>query len=143
MASQTDLDQGGTSRQWVRTYLGPSVGWIYLPGSNRLVITVAGTYTAIEGTSLVTVDIAGAVTIILPSAINPTVPAIAIATPYAAVPITIVDVGGFAGAHPITIEPASSAENVLGLASIQLTAAYGAIALKPNNGLKGWTSWSG
>jgi len=143
MPSQTDLDQGGTSRQWVRTYLGPSVGWVQLPGLNPIpTITAAGTYTLAADTTLVQVNVAGAVTIILPSAINPSVPAGAQPGLYAKKPITIVDIGGNAGAFPITIEPASNTENILGLASIQIAVNYGGYTLSPSNEQKGWATIS-
>jgi hypothetical protein len=140
VGSQTDLDQGGTSRQWVNTYLGPSVGWVRLPGSNILTVLQGGTTTAVVGTSLIIVNFNGAVTIVLPTAIHPSVPAGVIAPPFADIPCTIVDVGGFAASHPITIQPASGAETIMGLASIQITSQYGAVGLRPSNTLKGWTS---
>lgn len=139
MGSQTDLDMGGTSRQWVRTYMGPSVGWVNLPGRNPFSITAAGTYTISPDTSLVEVNVAGAVTIILPTAIDPKVPAGALPGLYAKTAITIVDIGGFAGANNITIEPASVAENIMSEASIQITSPYGAYTLEPSNTQKGWT----
>lgn len=143
MVSQTDLDQGGTSRQWVRTYLGPSVGWVYLPGLNPLpTIIVAGTYTLSPDTTLVQVNVVGAVTIILPSAIDPGVPAVTQGGLFAKKPITIVDIAGNAQAHPITIQPASVAENIMGLASIQISVNYGGYTLNPSNSQKGWTSIS-
>src|SRR5277367_4224300 len=106
MPSQTDLDQGGTSRQWVATYLGPSVGWVYLPGNNPFEITLAGSYILTPDTTLVRVNVAGAVTITLPTALDPTVPAIALPARYAKATLTIIDIGGFASAHPITLNPA-------------------------------------
>src|SRR5208282_1395388 len=110
MGSQLDLDQGGTSRQWVRTYMGPSIGWVYLPGRNPIpVITAAGTYTMLPDTTLVEVNVAGVVVIILPSALDPGVPAGVLPGLFAKNPITIVDLGGFASTHPITIKPASVA----------------------------------
>src|SRR5712664_961586 len=142
MGSQTDLDQGGTARQWVRTYLGPSVGWVQLPGNNPFTITVAGTYTISPDTSLVTVNVVGAVIIVLPSAIDPIVPAGVQPGLFAKTPITIVDIGGNAQAHPITIQPASVSENIMGLASIQITVNYGAFTLNPNNSQRGWTNIS-
>jgi len=144
MGSQTDLDQGGTSRQWVRTYMGPSVGWVYLPGLNPLpTITAAGTYTLSPDTTLVQVNVNGLVTIILPTAINPGVPAITLGARYAKRPITIVDIGGYASlANPITIEPASVAETLMALASIQIAVAYGGFTLNPSNEQKGWTTIS-
>lgn len=146
MSSQTDLDQGGTARQWVRTYLGPSVGWVYLPGLNPLpLITIAGTYIIQPDTTLVQVNCNGAVVIQLPTALEPTVPAINQGALFAKKPITIVDIGGFAalvGGHPIIINPASVAENIMGLTTISIQTAYGAYTLSPSNTQKGWTSIS-
>ncbi len=142
MGSQTDLDQGGTSRQWVRTYLGPSIGWVDLPGTNPFPITAPGVYTLAPDTSLVTVNVAGAVTIILPSAVNPLVPAGVQPALFAKTPVTIVDIGNNAQAHPITIQPASGSENIMGLAQIQITVNYGGYTLSPNSAQQGWTSIS-
>lgn len=143
MGSQLDLDQGGTARQWVRTYMGPTVGWQYLPGLNPLpTITAAGTYTLLPDTTLVQVNVAGAVTIILPSAIDPGVPAVTLGQLFAKKPITIVDIGGFANGNNILIQPASIAENIMGLASIKITTNYGAFTLNPSSIQKGWTNIS-
>lgn len=138
MPSQTDLDQGGTSRQWVRTYLGPSVGWVYLPGRNPFEITAAGTYQITPDTSVVNVNVNGAVIILLPSAQNPPASAGVLPALYARTAISIVDVGGFAAANPITIKPISVAETIMGLASVQITSNFGAFILSPNVALKGW-----
>jgi hypothetical protein len=54
------------------------------------------------------------------------------------VPVTIVDIGGFATASPITINPIG-AELISGLASVQLASAYGSIILKPILETGGWT----
>lgn len=141
MPSQIDLDQGGTSRQWVRTFMGPSVGWVMLPGLNPIsLITAAGTYTLTPDITLVEVNCAGAVIIILPTALYPKVPAGVQPALYAKKPITVVDIGGNGFAHPITIEPASVAENIFGLASIQITSNYGGYTLAPSNSQKGWTN---
>ena len=143
MTSQTDLDQGGTARQWVRTYMGPSVGWVYLPGLNPLpTIVAAGTYIIQPDTTLVQVNCAGAVTVMLPTAIDPTVPAINQGALFAKKPVTVVDIGGFAAAHPITIKPASVAETIMNLTQIQITTNYGAFTLNPSNAQKGWTNIS-
>lgn len=140
MASQTDLDQGGTARQWVKTFMGPTVGWVNLPGRNPLAITAAGTYVIAPDTSLVTVNVNGAVTLVLPSALDPAVPAGVLPGLFAKTTVMILDIGGFASdANPITIQPASVAENIMGLASVQITAPYGAYALNPSNAQKGWT----
>ena len=141
MPSQIDLDQGGSFRQFVRRYLGPSIGWVNSPDDNVVPITAAGTTTVLVGTTLVTVNVNGNVTVQLPSA-KASVNATAGALPglSLALPITIVDIGGFAGANPITIQPASSSENILGEAQVQITAAYGGFSLNPSNAQKGWTN---
>jgi hypothetical protein len=137
MPSQLDLDQGGTFREWTKLYLGPSVGWTYVPGNVLFPITVAGTYTLLVGTSVVTVNVAGAVTIILPTAIAPSVPAGVLPGRFSYTPITIIDVGGNAAAYPITIQPASGGEDIMGLASITISNNYGSFTLDP---IKGWTT---
>lgn len=142
MASQLDLDQGGTFRGWVKQYLGPSVGWVWVPGDNILPIVAAGTVIVLPGTSLITVNVAGAVTIILPAASNPIVPAGVLPGLFANNPITIVDIGNNAQAHPITIQPVSVAETIMGLASIQITVNYGGYTLAPNSALKLWNAIS-
>jgi hypothetical protein len=142
MSSQKDLDQGGTSRAWTRQYMGPSVGWVWVPAQNILPITAAGTYTLDPSTSLVTINIAGVVVVILPSAIVPVVPAGVQPGLYAQNPITIVDIGGLAFANPVTIKPASVLENVMGLNQITLGTNYGGYTLSPNSIQKGWTSIS-
>lgn len=142
MSSQLDLDQGGTSREWMRTYLGPSVGWVNIPARNLLEITTGSTVTLDPSTNLVHVNVNGAVVIILPPATNPAVPAGALPGPYAKNSVAIVDVGGFAAAHPITIQPISVSETILGLASIQITSNFGGFILYPSNLLRGWTNQS-
>lgn len=142
MASQTDLDQGGTNRQMVRTYLGPSVGWVTMPApaASLLAITAAGAYMIDPSTTLITVNFNGAgVTIQLPKAHTPAAGAQALPGLFVQNPITIVDIGGFAFNHPVTILP-SGVETVMGLPSIQLATNYGGYSLKPNNDLNGWVS---
>ena len=139
MGSQTDLDQGGTSRQWTKTYMGPTVGWVNLPGRNPFIITAGGTYTLQPETSLVEINVAAAVTIILQTAIDPSVPAGAQPGLYAKTPVTIADIGGHAGTYNITIQPASGAENIMGLASITISSNSGVYTLEPSNTQKGWT----
>lgn len=143
MASQTDLDQGGTPRQWVRTYMGPTVGWVYLPGLNPLpIITANGTYFPGPDTTLIQVNNNGPVSIILPTALDPGVPAVTQGALFAKKPITIVDIGGFAGTSNIVIAPNSVAEKIMGLTSIKISVNYGAFTLNPSNAQKGWTNIS-
>lgn len=141
MPSQTDLDQGGTSRQWVRSYMGPSVGWQNVPLQNILLITAPGTYTIDPSTSLVEVNVNGAVTVVLPSAANP---ASAQAQPglFAKNPVTIVDVGGFGNAHPIVINPSSVGDTIMGLATISITTNYGGFTLQANPTTRIWSAIS-
>lgn len=142
MGSQSDLDQGGTSRQWVREYMGPSVGWVMTPLQNVLAITAAGTYAIDPSVSLVEVNVAGAVTITLPSCVVPTAGAQAQPGLFAKNPITIVDVGGNGQSHPITIQRNNVNESVMGLASISLATNYGGFTLQPVSSLATWTSIS-
>lgn len=142
MPSQTDLDMGGTSREWARVYRGPSVGYIWVPQRNVLSITAAGTYVLDPSTSLVEVNVAGAVTITLPSAVVPPVGPQAQPGLFAQNPIIIVDIGGNAQANPITIQRNNSNENIMGLASIQITTNYGGYTLTPSSVQKGWISIS-
>lgn len=139
MPSATDFDQGGTARQWVRTYMGPSVGWVYLPGRNPISINAVGTYTLQPDTSVVNVFVNGAVILILPSANDPSVPAGVQPALFAKTAISIVDIGGFAQANPITIRPKTgSGETIMGLAQVQITSNYGAFILSPNASTGRW-----
>ena len=137
MASQTDLDQGGSFRQYVRRFLGPSVGWVLSPDDNVLDVTVGGTTTLALGTTLVKVNYNGAVTIVLPSALSGVLPAGALPGKFLELPITVVDVGGYGAANPITILPYGS-ELIMGLTSIQISVAYGAYVLLPRPTSGGW-----
>lgn len=141
MSSQTDLDQGGTNRQLRRQYLGPSMGWIETPAeaASILSITSAGTYSIDPSTTLITVNVAGSVILNLPKAHTPSVPAqLGL---FVQNPITIVDIGGNATVHPITINPNGS-DTIMGLSSIQLSVNYGGYTLKPVDGLNGWSAIS-
>lgn len=137
MSSQLDLDQGGTDREWERVYRGHGVGYIWMPKRNLFPITAAGTFNLFNSTSLVEVNVAGAVTIVLPTALTPAAGPQARPGDFARNPITIVDVGGHALANPITIQ-AFGSENIVGLASIQITSNYGAFTLNPSNSQQGW-----
>jgi hypothetical protein len=137
MTSQIDYDQGGTFRQFERVWLGPSVGWAYYPQAVTLPLTVAGTATISRGVTLVTVNVNGAVTINLPSS-KATAQPLAIPSQWVLAPVTVVDIGGFASANPITIAAAGS-ELISGLASVSLSVVYGAVILKPMIDIGGWT----
>jgi hypothetical protein len=141
MTSQLDLDQGGTFRQWVKAYLGPSIGWVNVPLQNILIITSAGTFTIDPSVSLVEVNVAGSVTVILPSVRGSAGGPQAQPGLYALNPVTVVDIGSHATANPITINPAAG-ENIMGLSSIQIVADNGAFTLAPSQDQLGWNSIS-
>lgn len=142
MPSQVDLDQGGTSREWVNKYLGPSVGWIRVPSQNLFPITAPGTYFIDPSTSLITVSVSGLVTIILPSCVTPVAGAQAQPGLFAKNPITIVDIGGNALSFPITIQPNNPAETIMSLTSITISVAFGGYTLQPNSAASKWNSIS-
>jgi len=138
MGSQLDLDQGGTFRQYERYWMGPSVGWVTSPQQAVLPITTGGAVAVSRGTNLVTVNFNGPVTLNLPSAkASPQSPQ-AIPGQWVLLPVTVVDIGGFATANPITINPFGT-ELISGLASVQLASSYGSIILKPILETGGWT----
>ena len=138
MGSQSDLDQGGTFRQYERYWMGPSVGWVTQPQQAVLPITAAGTIAVSRGTNLITLNVNGSVTINLPSAkASPQSPQ-AIPGQWVLIPLTIVDIGGFAAANTYTINP-FGAELISGLATIRLASNYGAFLLKPILETGGWT----
>lgn len=139
MASQTDLDMGGTFRQWVRAYMGPSVGWILVPNQNRLLITAAGTYLIDPSTSLVQVNVAGLVTLTLPTLETPAGGAQAQPNLFASNPIAFEDIGGNAGAFNITIQRNNSSDSIVGLSSIVIDSNYGSYTLLPNLTQRVWT----
>lgn len=139
MPSQLDLDQGGTNREWVQTYMGPSVGWVSLPGRNLLEITAPGTYSIDYSTNLVHINTTGAVVLNLPAATNPTtVPAGAQPGRFGKSSIGIVDISG---APNVTINPVGG-ETILNQASLGLHTAYAGFILYPSNLFHGWTNQS-
>lgn len=137
MGSQTDLDQGGTFRQWVRMWMGPSVGFVAVPVDAVLPITAAGTYDIARGTSLITINVNDAVTLNLPSSrASPAGPQ-AIPGQWVINPVTIVDIGGFADSNTYNIVP-NGAETISGLASVQLATPRGSLILNPILATGGW-----
>jgi hypothetical protein len=137
-----DLDQSGVSRQWEQTYLGPSVGWVWRPLQNILPIVTAGTYAIDPSFNLIEVNVAAAVTIVLPSCQFPVAGAQAQPRLFTSNPITIVDIGGNAATYNVTINPNNVAETVMGLTSIKIATNYGGFTLQPVPAQKTWTSIS-
>jgi hypothetical protein len=137
MTSQLDLDQGGTFRQWVKMYMGPSVGWVSVPIDAVLDITAGGAYSILRGTSLILINVDDDVTINLPSSLaSPQGPQV-LPGQWVINPITIVDIGGFADSRTYDIVP-FGAETISGLPSVQLAASRGTIILIPILTTGGW-----
>lgn len=139
MSSQLDLDQGGTFRQWVKMYMGPSVGWVSVPVDAVLNITAAGTYDIARGTSLVMLNVNASVTLNLPSSLASAAGPQALPGQWVINPVTIIDIGGFAnpGVVDYTIVP-FGAETISGLASVNLATPRGTIILIPILETGGW-----
>lgn len=139
MSSQTDLDQGGTNRQYQRIWLGPSVGWINYPVVSPLLISAAGTYLISPGTNLIRVNVAaGVVNIDLPSSKSSTASPQAIPGLSVYNPTIITDLSGDAGtATTINVFPLAP-ELIANLTEIQLAAAYATLLLEPLIDIGGW-----
>ena len=137
MSSQTDLDQGGTFRQWTKMFMGPSVGWVPVPVDAVLNITAAGIYNIARGTSLIMINVDANVTLNLPSSKAAPQGPQAIPGQWVINPVTIVDVGGFADTRTYSIVPNGS-ETISGLASVQLAAERGSLILNPLLSTGGW-----
>ncbi len=139
MGSQSDLDQGGTFRQYQRVWQGPSVGWVNYPFDAVLDITAGGTYTLARGTTLVKLNVNASVTINLPSSKASVQGPQALPGQWVIAPITIIDKGGFAdpGVVDYLVVP-DGAELISGLASIDLATPYGTLLLEPNLITGGW-----
>ena len=131
MTSQTDYDQGGTVRNFERVWMGPSVGWALAPVKNVLAVIAAGVASPLVGTTLITLNIAGLVTVQLPNPIPPPIPANSMPVPNLGLPLTIVDIGGHCAAFNCTILP-SAGKTIMGLASLVIGNDYGAFTLFPN-----------
>ena len=117
----------------MRQYLGPSVGWADAPApSSILSITTAGTFTILPGSgiTLVNVNVVGAVTLVLPPATFPAIPAIGAPGRFTAPSVTVTDVGGHAQAFPITIQ-AAAGDSIVSLASVLLSSNFGGFTLTP------------
>lgn len=138
MTSQTDLDQGGTYRQYQRLWLGPSVGWVTFPTDNVVPVIAAGTTTLVNGATLATVNFAGPVTIQLwDPLVN--LPAGALPGKNVGWPLTVVDVGGLVSdINVITILPAAT-RTIMGLASVTITNPFGGMILRPDLSTGNWT----
>lgn len=137
MTSQLDLDQGGTFRQWVRMYMGPSVGWVSVPIDAVLDILTGGVKTILRGTSLILLNVDADVTINLPSAKASVQGPQAIPGQWVINPVTIADIGGFAGTRLYRIVPFAG-ELISGLPFVDLASPRGTVILIPILPTGGW-----
>lgn len=139
MASQQDLDQGGTFRQWTKLWMGPSIGWVPAPDNSVLKVSAAGTATLNLSTTLVEVAVnADGVVIQLPSAKASAAGAGPNPGTFVSRPVIVIDSGGFAYTHNITIKPFGD-ETIDSLTQIAITTNFGAYVLNPNITDGGWT----
>lgn len=138
MPSQIDLDQGGTFRQNLQVYMGPSVGWVRAPQQTVLPITTTGVFALARGMNLVTISVNANVTINLSSSKAAPAGPQAIPGQWVLTPVVIVDISGFALTNTYTINPFAG-ELISGLATIRLQSPFGAFVLKPILETGGWT----
>jgi hypothetical protein len=133
----TDLDQSGSSWHRIRSWLGPSLGWVETQSLPTLSITLAGTYSLPGGTGVVLVNVAAAVTLLLPNVVFwIKEPAYQPAAPFNR-SIWIKDLGGNAATFPITITPFAS-QLIDGGGVLSLNVNHGIYRLYPLNDLSGW-----
>jgi hypothetical protein len=100
------------------------------PNQNIFVISAPGTYTLDPSVSFVQVNVAGAVTVILPPANISAAGAQAQPGLVVKNPIIIVDVGGHATANPITVQRSGS-DTIMGLTSVAINVNYGGYVFQP------------
>jgi len=120
--------------------MGPSVGWVTQPQQAVFPITtlVGSPFAISRGINLITINVNASIVINLPSAkASPQSPQ-AIPGQWVLIPLTIVDIGGFASTNTYTIN-SFGAELISGLATIRLASNYGAFLLKPILETGGWT----
>lgn len=139
MSSQLDLDQGGTFRQWVKYFMGPSVGWVTVPVDAVLDITAGGTYTIQRGTSLIMINVNASVVLNLPSSKAAPQGPQALPGQWVINPVTIIDIGGFANPGTVNydINPSGS-ELISGLSTVRLGTPRGTVILIPILTTGGW-----
>src|SRR5215475_5256862 len=100
-----DLDQSGRGFQRVRTYLGPSLGWVDELVQPSTDITTGGTHVVLPGESMLLVDVAAGVTVQLPDVVKwIQQTAYQPATGFER-SITVKDVGGNAANFNIVVAP--------------------------------------
>ena len=144
MGSQNDLDQGGFFRETTRIYQGPSIGWTQgaAPSTSAILVTTAGTTNIQPGISLVHVNVAGSVTIQLPTSRGSPAGAGAQPGTWLQRLVSVNDLGGNAGTYPITVLPVAG-ETIAGSPSATISGVYGIINLLADVQNGGWSLVSG
>lgn len=134
-----DLDQSGQGYQIVRVYRGPSLGWAELRVKPQTLVTTAS-YQVIGGDSLLLVNRAGLVTVLLPSvALWVKEPSYNPNTGFENA-LWVKDFGGNAAAFNITVTP-FGADKIDNLSiSFTLVQNRQLLRLYPLNSLDGWIS---
>lgn len=135
-----DLDKGGNTLQLTRVYLGPTLGWAMAYINPARFITSAGSTQLILGDSVVFVNVAALVTILLPDAVQwlqqfPMKSAIATFGEY----LYIKDYGGNAAAFNITVTPFGT-QKIDNLAGLTIGQNRQSIRLYPLADASGWAS---
>ncbi len=133
-----DLDQSGLAYQTANIYLGPTLGWVRMQIGPVQNITSVGTYTLDPNSSRVLVNVAGAVTINIPSVSSWMKEAFQRPATAFDRSIWIKDFGGNAAAHPITVHPFGSDKVDNRAIDYTIIQAYQLIRLYPLNDLTGW-----
>lgn len=134
----TQLDQGGGNCQWVRTYLGPTIGWVMLPVVPELEVTSAAALVLSPYTSRVLLK-AATKAITLPSVRQWMIASLPLGNTAAFDrSIWIKDyVGDASGGAPIVITP-NGTDTIDGLASFSIITPNDLIKLYPLTDLTGW-----
>jgi hypothetical protein len=134
----TDLDKSGYGFQRVRTYLGPSLGWVDELVQPSTHITTGGIHVVLPGESMLLVDVAATVTIQLPDVVKwMQQTAYQPATGFER-SISVKDIGGNAANFNIVVAPfgQQTIDNVQ--ASIVMSTARANVRLVPLIDLTGW-----
>lgn len=136
----SDLDQSGNGYQRVNVNLGPSLGWTTVFVKPELNVTAAGSTTLSAGDSIVLVNVAGLVTILLPDVSKWVQENFYRPSTGFERAVWIKDVGGHAAAFNITITP-FGAQTIDGLAqNFTIVQNRQILRLYPLNDRSGWYS---
>ena len=132
-----NLDGGGGNCQWVRTYLGPTLGWVMLPVVPEIIVTSAATLTVPNYASRILLK--AAVTSVLLPKVSQWMLASLPSANVAAFDrsLWVKDYSGNATANPIVFTP-NGADTIDGLASWTMATAFDLVQFYPLSDLSGW-----